>query len=308
MPAHNTGTLIEASIRSVLLQSRGAFELIVVDDGSGDDTAERVRAFQDDPRVRLIEQPNRGPSAARNAGLAAASGEFVTMLDSDDLLFPRYLEVMADALEREPGAGFAYTEAWVLDQETGRVRRSTMMAYQHPPMPPPADPAAFFRLLLDRNFICPAATARRAALERVGGFDERLWRGEDWELWLRVANAGYRAARPPGVLAVHRDRPGSLSTDLVKMVEGKVEVYRIVDQEYETGDDLRTFARKKKAYWDRYLEALTNPDFAPSPSERVRALARALKSRAMARWLWLDVPPPEVADVLRACGVSSNGG
>jgi glycosyltransferase involved in cell wall biosynthesis len=308
MPAHNTGFLIEASIRSVLHQSRGDFELIVVDDGSTDDTVARARAFEQDPRVRVIEQPNRGPSAARNAGLASTSGRFVSMLDSDDLLFPRYLEVMGDALGREPSAGFAYTEAWVLDHESGRVRRATMMAYQNPPASPPTDAAEFFKLLLDRNFICPAVTARRVALDHVGGFDERLWRGEDWELWLRVANAGYRAARPPGVLVVHRDRPGSLSTDLIKMVEGKVEVYRIVDQEYETGENLRTFVRKKKAYWDRYLEALTNPDFAPSPSERVRALARALKSRAMARRLWLDVPPPEVADVLRACGVSSNGG
>ena len=229
------------------------------------------------------------------------------MLDSDDLLFPRYLEVMGDALEREPTAGFAYTEAWVLDHESGRVRRTTMMAYQRPPTPPPADAATLFRLLLDRNFICPTATARRTALDRVGGFDEHLWWAEDWELWLRVANAGYRAARPPGVLAVHRDRPGSLSTDRTKMMEGILEVYRIVDEEYETQDDVRGLVRKKCAYWNLHLQALTDPDVAPPPLERGRALVRALKSRAMARRLWLDVPPPEVADVLRACGVSSNG-
>jgi glycosyltransferase involved in cell wall biosynthesis len=306
MPAHNTGAFIEAGIRSVLLQSRGDLELVVVDDGSTDDTAERVRAFLRDPRVRLIEQPNRGPSAARNAGVAAAAGEYVTMLDSDDILLPHYLEIMAAALEGEPSAGFAYTEAWVLDEETGRVRRTTMMAYQHPPTPPPADAATFFRVLLDRNFVCPTATARRTALEQVGGFDERLWRGEDWELWLRIANAGYRAVRPPGILAVHRDRPGSLSTHLPKMVEGMIEVYTIVDQEYGAEDDVRAFARKKRARWDRYLRVVTDPDVAPTPIERAQAVARAVKRRALARRLWLRTPPSEVTDVLRACRVLPN--
>jgi cellulose synthase/poly-beta-1,6-N-acetylglucosamine synthase-like glycosyltransferase len=228
----------------------------------------------------------------------------VTMLDSDDLLFPGYLEAMAAAFESEPSAGFAYTEAWVLDQVKGRVRRKTMTAYQHPPTPPPADAAAFFRLLLDRNFICPAATARHAALDHVGGFDERLWRAEDWELWLRVVNAGYRAVCPPGLLVVHRDRPGSLSTDRTKMLEGKVEVYEIIDQEYEMTDDVRSFVRKKRAYWARCLQTLTDPEAALAPFERGEAFARELKRRVLARRLWLDAPPPEVADVLRACGAT----
>jgi glycosyltransferase involved in cell wall biosynthesis len=306
MPAYNTGFVIETGIRSVLLQSRSDLELIIVDDGSTDDTAERVAAFQGDRRVRLIRQENRGPSAARNAGLAVARGRFVTMLDSDDLLLPRYLEVMAAALEREPGAGLAYTDARVLDQETGRIRRTTMMAYQRPPKVPPANAASFFRLLLDRNFICPTVTVRRAAIDRVGGFDERLWRAEEWELWLRIVYAGHRAVRPPGVLVVHRDRPGSLSTDLAKMIEGVLEVYRIVDEEYEPGDDVRTIVRKKRAYWDRYLRTLTDPDLALAPSERGRALARAVKQRVSASRLWLKTPPAEVADVLRACGALTN--
>jgi glycosyltransferase involved in cell wall biosynthesis len=308
VPAYNTGAMIESGIRSVFLQSRDDFELIIIDDGSTDDTVERVRPFLADPRVRLIQQANRGASAARNTGLAVARGEFVTMLDSDDLLFPDYLRVMNSAFERSPDAGLAYTDAHVLDHQTGKIRRTTMMKYQRPPEVPPADAAQFFRLLLDRNFICPAATLRRSVLEKIGGFDERLSHAEDWELWLRTAHAGHGAVRPPGTLAVHRDRPSSLSTNLPKMIEGMLEVYRIVEQEYETGDDVRTFARKKRAYWDRYLRVQTDPALVRSPAARFRALARALKRRALARRLWFDVPPPEVASVLRACGVLSDNG
>jgi glycosyltransferase involved in cell wall biosynthesis len=308
VPAYNTGVMIETGIRSVFLQSRDDFELIIVDDGSTDDTVERVQPFLADPRVRLIQQSNGGASAARNTGLKIARGEFITMLDSDDLLFPEYLQVMGSALERTPDAGLAYTDAHVLDHQTGKIRRTTMMKYQRPPGVPPADAAQFFRLLLDRNFICPAATLRHSVLESIGGFDERLSHAEDWELWLRTIHAGYSAVRPPGVLAVHRDRPASLSTDLPKMIEGILEVYRIVDQEYEADEDVRAFARKKWAHWNRYLRAQTDPTIARSPAARGGALARALKRRAFARRLWFDVPPPEVADVLRACGALSDGG
>jgi glycosyltransferase involved in cell wall biosynthesis len=302
MPAYNTGSMIETGIRSVLLQSRDDFELIVVDDGSTDDTEELVRSFSD-PRVHLIQQANSGPSAARNAGLERARGRLVSMLDSDDLLLPRYLEVMAASLERDPGAGLAYTDARVLDQETGRIRRTTMMAYQRPPKVPPADPPSFFRLLLDRNFICPTVTVRRSAIDRVGGFDERLWRAEEWELWLRIVNAGYRAVRPPGLLVVHRDRPGSLSTDLAKMIEGVLEVYRIVGEEYGADADVRAFALQKRAYWQRYHSILTDPTVHPPLGERVRAVARVLKRMASSRRLWLERPPSEIAEVLRMCGV-----
>jgi hypothetical protein len=147
-------------------------------------------------------------------------------------------------------------------------------------------------------------TVRRSAIDRVGGFDERLWRAEEWELWLRIVNAGYRAVRPPGVLVVHRDRPGSLSTDLAKMIEGVLEVYRMVDEEYGAEADVRAFAHQKRADWQRYLSTLADPAVRPPLGQRVRAAARVLKRKVMSRRLWLERPPSEIAEVLRRYGVA----
>ena len=93
MPAHNRETFIRDSIDSVLAQTFTDFELIVVDDGSTDTTAAIVKSYTD-PRIRLIRQPNQGVSVARNTGLEAAQGEFITFLDSDDLYYPEFLKTL----------------------------------------------------------------------------------------------------------------------------------------------------------------------------------------------------------------------
>jgi glycosyltransferase involved in cell wall biosynthesis len=298
VPAYNAAAYVESAIRSALLQSEHDLEVIVVDDGSEDDTAARVRRI-DDERVRLIEQTNRGPSAARNRGIAAARGDLVVMLDSDDLLLPEYLELMGRALAAAPGAGFAYTDAWVLDAASGRVRRTTMTSNQRPPRTPPNEPAAFFALLLERNFVCPTVTVRREALGQVGGFDERLWRAEEWELWLRLTAAGFGASRAARTLAVHRDRSGSLSTDLAKMIEGIREVYRIVAEEYAVDEALKERARVRRAAWQRYVESAIDRSRRPTVRERTLDLARAAKARLQAPRLWLAEPPRKVTELLR---------
>ena len=131
--AFNAARTIGSSIRSVLRQTEQDFEVIVVDDGSTDETAEAVGTFSGDSRIRLIGQPNRGPAAARNTGLKAARSTYVSMLDADDLWLPDYLEVMGGALDEDPRRGFAYTDAWVLEDETRKVRRRSAMSYQRPP-------------------------------------------------------------------------------------------------------------------------------------------------------------------------------
>ena len=93
MPAHNRETFIRDSIDSVLAQTFTDFELIVVDDGSTDTTAAIVKSYTD-PRIRLIRQPNQGVSVARNTGLEAAQGKFITFLDSDDLYYPEFLKTL----------------------------------------------------------------------------------------------------------------------------------------------------------------------------------------------------------------------
>ena len=213
IPAFNTEATIGAALRSVLAQTVPDFELMIVDDGSTDATADRVGEYASDSRVHLLRQENAGPAIARNAAIEAGSAPLVSFLDSDDVWLPSYLETMAAALEGDPSAGLAYTDAWVLDEATRRIRRRTAMAPTGAEARAPRDPEAFLALLVRRNFISSAATVRRSVLDEVGRFDPAAVPAEDYGLWLRIVAAGHVAIRVPGNLVVYRDRPGSVSAD-----------------------------------------------------------------------------------------------
>ena len=297
IPAFNAARTIGSSIRSVLQQTEQDFEVVVVDDGSTDDTVECARSFATDPRVRVISQHNKGPSAARNAGVAAARGLYVSMLDADDLWLPEYLEVMGGALDANPDAPFAYTDAWVLDDGTGRIRRASAMFYQRPPRTLP-DARAFFLLLVERNFVYTSVTVRRSILDEVGTYDEDLSTGEDWDLWLRIAGRGRRPVRPPGLLAIHRNHPSSLVNDTSKMTRNICEVYRRIADDPAVDAEARTLARRQLDVWTRNLRGLEDP----TVLVRLRRLAGATKRRALSRWLWLGKRPEAVERTLRSVG------
>jgi glycosyltransferase involved in cell wall biosynthesis len=297
IPAFNAARTIGSAIRSVLQQTEQDFEIVVVDDGSTDDTSECARSFATDPRVRVIARPNGGPSAARNAGLASARGFYVSMLDADDLWLPEYLEVMGGALDANRDAAFAYTDAWVLDDETARIRRAPAMFYQRPPKTVP-DARAFFLLLLDRNFVYTSVTVRRSVIDEVGGYDEDLSTGEDWDLWLRIVGRGMRPLRPPGVLAIHRNHPSSLANDTRKMTRNICEVYRRFAEDPAADVEVRTLARRQLEHWTRNARRLDDP----TVLMRLRRRAGAIKRRALSRWDWPRRRPDAVEKTLRSVG------
>jgi glycosyltransferase involved in cell wall biosynthesis len=245
MPAYNAAATIEAAIDSVLAQTRGDFELIIVNDGSTDGTVARVDRYLDDPRIRLISQTNLGQADARNTAIDASRGEFVSLLDSDDLWLPHYLEAMAATFAAEPTAGVAYTDAWVLDDRTRKIARATAMGRQHPAVAP-TDAEAFLRALLEHgNFVFVGATIRRDVFADVGPFRSGVSGAEDYELWLRIAARGHRFARCPLILAVYRHRQGQTSADREQMSRSGHEVFRIVTEEYDIPDPIRELARQR---------------------------------------------------------------
>jgi glycosyltransferase involved in cell wall biosynthesis len=299
IPAFNAARTIESAIRSVLAQTERAFELVVVDDGSADETAERARIFESDPRVRVITQRNRGPAAARNTGIAAGSAEYVSMLDADDLWLPEYLDVMGGALDRTPEAAFAYTDAWVVEDNVKKVRRKSAMSYQRPPKSV-SDARTFFLLLLERNFVYTSVTARRSALEGLGGYDERpsLVGSEDWDLWLRIAGGDGLPVRVPQMLCIHRATPDSLSSDATRMIRNVCEIYRRFLNDPGTDAEARAIAEQRLAYWTAMSRQRENPTLA----WRLRGLAAATKHKLLARRKWLEQPPEAVERTLRAAG------
>jgi GT2 family glycosyltransferase len=300
MPAYNASRTIVPAIRSVLAQTQPDFELLVVDDGSVDDTVAKVLEF-DDERMRLLRQANSGPGAARNLAINAGRGRYVSMLDSDDLWLPTYLETMGDMLDANPDVGLAYTDAWVLDDATGRIRRTTAMHYQHPPRDPPREPHDFLALLLrNRNFVFTSTTVRRSVFERVGLFKAALKPAEDYGLWLRIVAGGYRAMRTPGNLAVYRKHPGSLSTNVLAILEGEREAVRLVAEEFAVPERVRVLARARLKKIDRQLAGLSDETGLTASLARARARAGRTKAALLEPFAWRRRPPPAVAELLAA--------
>ena len=177
IPTFNRGYCLEESIRSVLEQSFIDFELVVVDDGSTDNTSELVRRF---PAVKLIrlEEKNRGVSFARNRGVVEAQGDWVGFLDSDDLWEQGKLATQVKWIERHPDLQMVYTdEIWIRNG----VRVNPMNKHRK-------YSGDIFRYCLPLCIVSPSSVLLRAkVLSEVGGFDESMQVCEDYDLWLRVA-------------------------------------------------------------------------------------------------------------------------
>ncbi|MEE8540840.1 MAG: glycosyltransferase [Desulfobacterales bacterium] len=178
IPTFNRGWVIREAIDSVLNQTFGSFELIVVDDGSTDNTLDILAEYKD--RITLIKQRNRGVSAARNRGMDAASGQFIAFLDSDDLWLPQKLKRQMEFFDSNPDALICQTEeTWIRDAvrvNPGKRHRKVS--------------GMIFEPSLHLCLVSPSAVMiKRSLFEEVGLFDESLPACEDYDMWLRV---GYK--------------------------------------------------------------------------------------------------------------------
>ncbi len=296
--AYNAADTLEEAIRSVLAQTRQDFEVIVVNDGSSDATAAIAGGFSADGRVQVCSQENAGPSAARNRGIAAAKGKYVSMLDSDDLWLPDYLEQMGSALDEDPHAGFAYTDAWVLEDVSGRfLKETTASLRRHPPTP--ISDEQFIAALLRHNFVHNSVTVRRSVLEQVGGYKTDLSHGEDYELWLRIAISGFGAVRVAQPLAIYRFREGSLAHDQAALDRGVRIVYQTVLERHPASPRVRALAETRL----REMNRRTRRDV--SARDRIRRRLDEATRGARARWRLQSSPPPRVAEVFPWLGLGS---
>jgi GT2 family glycosyltransferase len=228
-----------------------------------------------------VRKEQSGPADARNAGVAAAAGTFVCLLDSDDLWLPTYLQAMADAFESEPAASLGYTDAWRLDEQSRRIFRTTIMGTQRPPDAPPREHEALVIEMLTRNFVYTSATVRRSVLGEVGGF-KTFSRSEDYELWLRIAAAGHTFVRASGLQAVYRDRPGSRIHNRRAMIEGRLEIYDFVLRTYDLTPAARAVAEARLQEAKDDLAALA-PDEDGAPAAEPSSLRRLVRELRLYR-------------------------
>ena len=179
IPTFNRAGLIRDAIASVLKQSYSNLEVIVVDDGSTDSTADVVTSFLDE-RLVFLRQENRGRSAARNRAIAQARGRYIAFLDSDDMYLEGKLEKQIDYMDSHPEVGMTYTSAMCIDENGDSLPRkyeATVSGMIH----------AAIAFYLPVTITLPTVMVRREVFNAVGGFDEAMDRFEDTDMWRRIS-------------------------------------------------------------------------------------------------------------------------
>jgi glycosyltransferase involved in cell wall biosynthesis len=218
IPCYNQARFLGEAVESVLCQTHADFEVIVVDDGSTDDTAEVASSYAaEDARVRLVRQENRGLAGARNRGLAESRGEYVVFLDSDDRLLGGALEVGVRELASHPQCAFVsgHYRPISADGDPYAVPRQAGVDGDH-----------YLALLRDNYISMPASVMyRRWVFEEVGGFDGSVDAAADWDLYLRVARR-FPVHHHGQVVADYRWHGANMTADPALMLRSTVSVLR----------------------------------------------------------------------------------
>jgi len=259
IPAYNCGRYLAAAIQSALDQTVPPAEIIVVDDGSTDDTASVAQSFGN--RIRYIRQPNAGPAAARNHGAQVATGDWLAFLDADDEWLPWRLEVqLALAAEYPDVVMWCGQTEGLGSRDEGRENKAanqrTEIREQTPTLnaPPPTLHVRFLSLK-DFSISNPVATTtvllRRTAWEQAGKFDPRFRGPEDYDLWMRVAAVG-KIGVIEHPLARYREETGSLSMDDRRFLP---QVLAVLDKAYGPDGCLHGAGTKRMAMAYQYFSA-----------------------------------------------------
>lgn len=208
IPTYNRAALVEGAVQSVLVQSFEDFEILLIDDGSTDETPSVVLELgKKDSRVRTFQQENAGVSSARNLGIAEARGEWVAFLDSDDAWEPEKLELQLKKLNEKPEAALCFSDAVFVGGSRDKRTLFEVSGFQGD-----VSLEAFLRA----NFIPgPTVMIRRSVLDEVGRFDPALRSSEDRDLWLRVL-ARFPVTFVDLVLYRYRSHGESLTSDVLE--------------------------------------------------------------------------------------------
>lgn len=238
IPLYNKAATIVRSLESVLLQDLQAYEIIVVDNGSTDDSAELVRAIQDN-RIHLIQQPNLGVSAARNAGIRAALGSHIALLDADDTWAPSFLAAMQALILKHPEAGwYAGGYAFRFAEGDKAPVHPSLENFTGGLLPD------YFAVVSRGDMVATASSVVLPArvLQELGGFAEGERIGEDQDLWARIALT-YTVAFDPKILAYYyQDAP-----DMATKAKVEIKEWPFIARLEKAGRNL-PFERQKTLY------------------------------------------------------------
>lgn len=290
-PAYNAAPFLAEAIESVRNQTVTDWELLVVDDGSTDETVAIVERYAArDGRIRLLRQGNTGPSSARNRAMRAARGAFFTFLDSDDQWLPGFLEHQLGVFAQHPETALVTATAYYLGGPlSGKRRRRPADGY----------PILTLEHIIENDSAVFIMTVfRRAVFEQIGGLDDSQWTSEDYDFWIRAALAGFVFRVTTRPLALYRRHEGSLSTDSARMLRGILHTYGKTRTACPVGSPARAALDRQIARFEQELllvegkQALERRDY-----ETAANRLRALRGRgagtlvAVTAWLARHAPP-----------------
>ena len=251
IPAFNCGNYLEECMESVLGQSYEDIELVLIDDGSYDNTGELVKAYLGDSRVRYIRKPERkGLPAARNTGVEVANGDLIAFLDADDVFLPRKIQKQVDAFAERGFFGISYTNQFYFTENPEKEVISNRYHFS----------GDVFYYLKRSNFIPASTVMAKREIFRENKFNEFLKSHEDWELYLRLALNGTCFTYMEEPLSKIRVRQGSMSVN-----EGIMEGTR------------REVGLRAKAYWLEFKRSMN-----PFSAKGQKAILRYVKLKGRA--------------------------
>ena len=287
IPTYNNAAHVADAVRSVLDQTYANRQVIVVDDGSTDDTPAVLASFRD--RVRCVRKKNEGAAAARNMGVHLAQGSYVAFLDADDLWAPTKLREQVDVLLASPEFPVVHADSAVIDASGNVVKESAAPGRQ-------TKNGKVFR----QFFLCPISLIltstvliRKDCFDKVGLFDPRYPVFQDYDFFLRLAweYPVYYLARP---LASYRLSPGSLTrTDIQRNVQEQQQILEafIAERSAYFASHPRLLRRKwRRFHFDSAMALFHHEAYAESHARFARCLSN--RPRAWPYWLLTCLPPP----------------
>jgi len=290
IPVFRAGFLVQA-LQSVMRQTRPPDEIIVVDDGSPDraEIAAAVARFGN--RVTLVEQANLGAAAARNRGMTATNAEFIALLDADDEWFPAFLEEQLAALTAHPHVDLIYCDGLITGQ-TGLAGQRFMQSC------PSVGPVTLESLLAQRcTVLLSGVVMRRRAAMDVGGFDLAIRRGQDFDLWLRMAHHGSQMDFTRQPLVLRRVHDSNLSGSAIDeqerplhVLEKAVGTMPLSPQQLDIAQERIRHLRSTLAR-EHGKEYLRQGDFSKARQEFMRARQGGFSWKLSAALLGLRIAP-----------------
>ena len=277
IPAHNAESTIDSALKSILRQSLADFEVIVVDDGSTDATADILDAFRlSDDRIRVVRSPRRGIIHALNTGIALCDAPLIARMDADDISHPRRLELQTERMDADPGVSVCSSLVRLFPRKGllgGMVRYEQWLNSL----------ISSDEMARDMFVECPVAhpsvMLRRTELIEIGGYQERGW-AEDYDLWLRCHAAGKRFSKVPSTLLFWRQAEDRLT---------------FTDSRYS----VENFLRAKAHYLAGLLKGRAGPIVLWGAGKTGRRISKHLIREGLDIEAVIDIDPHKIGHTLR---------